>query len=155
MSALFQVGEDRYGYKYRSTNMRANAAPVYQCIRSTDETCEQKCLWLYKSSDGHWIATEALKISTDPINTSNPKFRTLHPVEDIRAHRELQWQYFMAQTLEWEGSMTFTTYPILQVRDADPPPMMTGSTAAGSDSLATVPETAISDITESQQEDVQ
>jgi hypothetical protein len=81
-------------------------------------------------------------------------------VEDIRARRELQWQYFKEQTLEWEGSMTFTTYPM-----ADPPPMigahrdllaaaLPGSTAAGSDNLATVPQTAaISDITESQQQD--
>ena len=161
--ALSQIGEDRYGYKYRSTKMRANTALVYQCIRCTDQNCDEKCLWLYKSLDGHWIATEAPKISTDPINTGNPKFRTLHPVEDIRAGRELQWQYFKEQTLEWEGSMTFTTYPMI----ADHPPMigahrdllaaaLPGSTAVGSDNLATVPETAaISDITESQQDDVQ
>ena len=99
--ALFQIGEDRYGYKYGSTKMRANSVPLYKCIRGTDQNCDERCLWLYKSFDGHWIATEAPKISTDPINTGNPKFRTLHPLEDIRAGRELQWQYFKEQ--HWSG----------------------------------------------------
>ena len=67
-SALFQIGEDRYGYKYRLSKMRANGWPVYQCIRSADPNCAVKCLWLYKSSDGHWVATEAPKTSLDPIN---------------------------------------------------------------------------------------
>jgi hypothetical protein len=83
-------------------------------------------------------------------------------VENISARRELQWEYFKEETFEWEGSMTFTTYPMV-----DPPPMigahrdllaaaLPGSTAAGNANLATAPETAaISDITESQQDDVQ
>jgi hypothetical protein len=159
--ALFQIGEDRYGYKYGSTKMRANSAPVYKCIRGTDQNSVVNCLWLYRSSDGHWIAIEAPKTSLDPINGGQPTFRTKDPVEDIRARRELQWQYFEKRTSEWEGSMTFSTYPMV-----DPSPIsahrdllaaaLPGSTAAGSDNLATVPETAaISDITESQQDDVQ
>jgi hypothetical protein len=160
--ALFQIGEDRYGYKYGSTKMRANSAPVYQCIRGTDQNCVVNCLWLYRSSDGHWIAIEAPKTSLGPITEGDPTFRTLDPVEDIHVRQQLQWQYCKPQTWEWEGSMTFTTYPM-----ADPPPMISahrdllaaalpGSTAAGNANLATVPETAaISDITESQQDDVQ
>ena len=157
--ALFQIGEDKYGCKYGSTNMKANSAPVYKCIRGTDLHCDERCLWLYKSFEGHWIATEASKISRDPINTGRPTFRTEDAVEgDIHVQRELQWQYFKETEEEfvWEGSMTFTTHPM--------PPLgahrdllaaaLPGSTAAGSDNLATVPQTAaISDITESQQQD--
>jgi hypothetical protein len=146
--ALFQIGEDRYGYKYRRSNMRANACPVYQCIRGKDENDEMKCLWLYKSVDGHWIATEAPKTSLDPINEGAPMFRTLDPVEDIHVRQQLQWQYFKPQTWEWEGSMTFTTYlmegsfpPMIGTRrDLSSAGGLLGSTAAGSD-LATVPET--------------
>ena len=145
-SALFQIGEDRYGYKYRLSKMRANGWPVYQCIRSTDPNCAAKCLWLYKSSDGHWVATEAPKTSLDPINGGTPTFRTVNPVEDIRARQQLQWQYFKPQSLEWEGAMTFNTYPM-----AAPTAMMgtrrdlpQGSTAAGSGSRATPEETGAS-----------
>jgi hypothetical protein len=154
--ALFQIGEDKYGYKYRSTKMRANSSPVYQCIRGTDQNCVVKCLWLYRSSDGHWIAIEAPKTSSNPINEGHPTFRTEDAVEgDIHVQRELQWQYFKETEEEfvWEGSMTFTTHGAHRDLLAAALP---GSTAAGSDNLATVPETAaISDITESQQDDVQ
>ena len=110
--ALFQIGEDKYGYKYRSTKMRANSSPVYQCIRTTDVNDTVKCLWLYKSGDGHWIATDAPKTSSDPINGGTPTFRTTVPVEDIRVRQALHWQYFKPMTLEWEGSMMFETYPM-------------------------------------------
>ena len=110
--ALFQIGEDKYGYKYRSTKTRANSSPVYQCIRSADVNDTVKCLWLYKSGDGHWIATDAPKTSSDPINGGTPKFRTTVPVEDIRVRQALHWQYFKPMTLEWEGSMMFETYPM-------------------------------------------
>ena len=110
--ALFQIGENKYGYKYRSTEMRANSSPVYQCIRTTDVNDTVKCLWLYKSGDGHWIATEAPKTSSDPINGGTPTVRTPVPVEDIRVRQALHWQYFKPLTLEWEGSMMFETYPM-------------------------------------------
>ena len=126
--------------------MRANACPVYQCIRGKDENDEMKCLWLYKSVDGHWIATEAWKTSLDPINEGDPMFRTLDPVEDIHVRQQLQWQYFKPQTWEWEGSMTFMTYPMMA---ALPP---TRLSRAGND-LTTVPETGSSiDMTETNAE---
>jgi hypothetical protein len=154
--ALFQIGEDKYGYKYGSTNMRANSAPVYKCFRGTDQSPVGNCLWLYRSSDRHWIAIDAPKTTEDPINGGQPTFRTKDEVEgDIRVQRELQWQYFKETEEEfvWEGSMTFTTHGAHRDLLAAALP---GSTAAGSDNLATVPETAaISDITESQQDDVQ
>jgi hypothetical protein len=111
LDALFQVGEDKYGYKYRPTNMHANASPVYQCIRCTDPNCMVKCLWLYKSVDGHWIATEAPKTSDDPINGGMPTFRTAGPVENICRYQTLDWQYFKTRTLEWSGALTFVVYP--------------------------------------------
>jgi hypothetical protein len=111
LDALFQVGEDKYGYKYRSTKMRANSSPVYQCIRTTDVNCMVKCLWLYKSADGHWIATEAPKTSDDPINEGMPTFRTAGPVDNICRYQTLDWQYFKTHTFEWEGAMTFAVYP--------------------------------------------
>jgi hypothetical protein len=101
-------------------------------------------------------------------------FRTKNPVETINVQQTLDWQYFKPQTLEWDGSMTFTTY----LMEGSLPPMIgarrdfIGSTAAGSD-LATVPETgatpdpntaattgsspvdAPADIMESQQDDVE
>ena len=111
LDALFQVGEDKYGYKYRPTNMHANGYPVYQCIRCTDPNCMVKCLWLYKSVDGHWIATEAPKTSDEPINGGMPTFRTAGPVENICRYQTLDWQYFKTHTLGWEGAMTFVVYP--------------------------------------------
>ena len=159
-AAVFQIGEDKYGYKYGLTNMRTNSAPVYKCLRGTDQSPVGNCLWLYRSSDWHWIAIDAPKTAEDPINGGQPTFRTQDPVEDISVRQTLQGQYFENRT--WAGSMTFSTYPMV-----DPPPMISahrdllaaalpGSTAAGNANLATVPETAaISDITESQQDDVQ
>jgi len=142
--AVFQIGEGRYGYKYRRSKMQTNHCPVYQCIRGKDQNCSVKCLWLYKSVDGHWIATEAPKTSLDPINEGDPTFRTLDLVEDIHVRQQLQWQYFKPQTWEWEGSMTFTTYPML----AALPPMIGNrrDLSAGS-GLATVPETGASSDT--------
>ena len=109
--AVFQIGEDNYGYKYRSSTMRCNGSPVYQCIRCIDPNCMVKCLWLYKSADGHWIATEAPKTAFDPINGGTPTFRTTVPVEDITWHHTLDWQYFKTSAFEWEGAMTFAVYP--------------------------------------------
>ena len=178
--SVFQIGEDRYGYKYRMSKMRTNGCLVYQCIRGKDQNCSEKCLWLYKSADGHWIATEAPKTSKDPINGGDPMFRTKNPVENINVQQQLEWQYFKPQTLEWEGSMTFTTYlmqgslpPMIGTRrDLSSAGGLLGSTAAGSD-LATVPEIgatpdpntaattgsspvdAPADIMESQQDDVE
>ena len=81
-------------------------------------------------------------------------FRTLDPVEDIHVRQQLQWQYFKPHTWEWEGSMTFMTYPMM----AALPPMIARrdliirSTAAGND-LTTVPETgSSSDMTETNAE---
>jgi hypothetical protein len=154
--ALFQIGEDKYGYKYGSTNMRANSAPVYKCFRGTDQSPVGNCLWLYRSSDRHWIAIDAPKTAEDPINGGQPTFRTQDPVEDISVRQTLQWQYFENRTLEWAGSMTFSTYPMVDPPCAHRAAALPGSTAAGNANLATVPETAaISDITESQQDDVQ
>ena len=97
-------------------------------------------------------------------------FRTKNPVENINVQQQLEWQYFKPQTLEWEGSMTFTTY-LMQGARRDSGGLL-GSTAAGSD-LATVPEIgatpdpntaattgsspvdAPADIMESQQDDVE
>jgi len=124
LEALFQIGEDKYGYKYRLTKMRANGSPVFQCIRSTEPGCMVKCLWLYRSADGHWIATEASKTEDDPINEGTPTFRTKDPVEDIRVRQTLQWQYFKPESVEWEGAMSFETYPMMARRDS--------TTAAGS-----------------------
>ena len=139
LEALFQIGEDKYGYKYRLTKIRANNAPVYQCVRSTEPGCMVNCLWLYKSADGHWIATQAPKTSNDPINEGTPTFRTKDPVEDIRVRQTLQWQYFKPESVEWEGAMSFEwegamhfeTYPMISRRD------LSSTTAVGSGTSTT------------------
>jgi hypothetical protein len=110
--ALFQIGEDKYGYKYSASTMKVNGSPVYQCIRSSDINDATKCLWLYKSSDGHWIATNAPKTSSDPVNGGIPKFRTTEPVDCIRVRQMLYWHYFKEATEQWEGSLPFETYPM-------------------------------------------
>ena len=85
-------------------------------------------------------------------------FRTLDPVEDIHVGQQLQWQYFKPRTWEWEGSMTFMTYPMMGAippmigARRDLPAGFIRSTAAGND-LTTVPETgSSSDMTETNAE---
>ena len=112
MVFLFQVGEDKYGYKYQGTKKRANGSMVFQCCRAASDSTHD-CLWLYKSHDGHWIATEASTDCADPINNGQPKFRTCEVVADITANQWLQWSWFEASTLEWKGKMGFQTYPIM------------------------------------------
>ena len=118
--ALFQIGEDKYGYKYRSSNMKANGSVVYQCIRATDNNAHADCLWLYKSHDGHWIATEAPKTCTDPVNQGQPKFRTCEVEHDIREPKWLQWSWFDTVRHTWKEKMGFQTYTIMP---ALPPPV--------------------------------
>ena len=110
--ALFQIGEDKYGYKYSASTMKVNGSPVYQCIRSSDVNSLVRCLWLYKSGDGHWIATDAPKNSSDPVNGGIPKFRTTEPVDCIRVRQMLHWHWFKEATEQWEGALPFMTYPM-------------------------------------------
>jgi hypothetical protein len=109
---FFQIGEDKYGYKYSASTMKVNGSPVYQCIRSSDVNSLVRCLWLYKSSDGHWIATDAPKNSSDPVNGGIPKFRTTEPVDCIRVRQMLHWHWFKEATEQWEGALPFMTYPM-------------------------------------------
>ena len=110
--ALFQIGEDYYGYKYSMTNKKTNSAPIYQCCRSTNWTDHKNCLWLYKSEDGHWIATKAPKTCDDPVNEGQPKFRTCEQVHDIEEGQWLEWSWFHAPTSQWMDNMGFRTYPL-------------------------------------------
>jgi len=113
-TALFQIGEDKYGYKYRLTNKRSNGAPIYQCCCSTEANDNANCLWLYQSQDRHWIATEAPKTCRDPVNEGQPKFRTIEQVRNIEEGQWLQWAWFEASSLSWwKDQMGFQTYPIM------------------------------------------
>jgi hypothetical protein len=107
----FQVGEDKYNYKYYPSTFEVNGKPIYKCRRGTDEANTDYCLWLYKSADGHRVAAEAARSSGDPVNTSQPKFRTLDPLEDIlEATGAMYWQWFDDAKAEWKGKMNFYTY---------------------------------------------
>ena len=117
-TALFQIGEDRYGYKYRLAKKGSNGAPIYQRCRSTELNDNIICLWLYQSHDGHWIATEAPKTCRDLVNEGQPKFRTIEQVRNIEEGQWLQWAWFEASTLSWKDQMGFQTYPIMPLTAA-------------------------------------
>ena len=86
---------------------------MYKCIRSTTVDYEKR-LFLYRTLSGHWIATEAFKDHTDPVNNGQPKFRTLHPIEDIsRPVLEVVWQWFDTKDNTWKGNMKFQTYGLV------------------------------------------
>ena len=112
MVFLFQVGEDKYGHQYQATQKRVNGSMVFQCCRAASDRTDH-CLWLYKSHDGHWIATEAETDAGGPINTGQPKFRTCEVVPDITANQYLHWHWFEPATLEWKGKMGYQTYRIM------------------------------------------
>ena len=112
MVFLFQVGEDKYGYQYQATQKRVNGSMVFQCCRAASDRTDH-CLWLYKSHDGHWIATEAETNAADPVNTGQPTFRTCEVVPDITANQYLHWHWFVPATREWKGNMGFQTYRIM------------------------------------------
>ena len=99
--------------------MKANGSPVYQCMRPTDNKVHN-CLWHHKSHDGHWIATEAPKTCTDPVNQGQPKFRTCEVEHDVREPKWLQWSWFDAVRHTWKEKMDFQTYSIMP---ALPPPV--------------------------------
>ena len=116
--ALFQIGEDKYGYKHRLTKKRSTGGPIYQCCRSTEVNDNTNCLWLYQSQGGHWISTEADKTCRDPVNEGQPKFRTIEPVRNIEEGQWLQWAWLEASTRLWKDQMGFQTYPIMPLTTA-------------------------------------
>jgi hypothetical protein len=113
MAFVFQVGEDKYGYQYKATQKKVNGTIIWQCCRPATDKTNTHCLWLYKSHDGHWIATEAETNAADPVNTGQPTFRTCEVVPDITASQYLNWHWFVPATREWKGSLGFLTYRIM------------------------------------------
>ena len=111
-TAVFQIGEDKFDYKYMRSKKTVNGQLVYRCIRGIKLGDTTNCLWLYKSSDGHWIATEAPPDCKDPVTSGEPKFRTQVPVHDIARPGLLLWCWFCASNIDWiqESGMQFRTY---------------------------------------------
>ena len=71
-TALFQIGEDKYGYKYRLTKKRSNGAPIYQCCRSTELNDNINCdaIEEYEQIRKFSLDTEQRSVC-DQINRSN------------------------------------------------------------------------------------
>ena len=107
----FRIGEPHMGYEYYQTDMLTNGMPVYRCIRGTAVNAARR-LYLYRSEDGHWIASESSANCDDPVNLGSPAFRTVHEVEDISLPNMVQWQWFDEAGV-WKGNMGFNTYGII------------------------------------------
>ena len=111
--AYFRTGEALHAYEYYATEMETNNEPVYRCIRGKASSSHTR-LYLYKSFDGHWIATEAGIDSVNPVNEGTPAFRTAKPVEDItEPANKVPWQWWDEVQHVWKGEMKFNTYGIL------------------------------------------
>ncbi len=104
----FRIGPERNSYNYIETEMTANEHAVYKCERGTGDSPDN-VLWLYRSTDGHWLAVENSRNSLDPLDNPKPVFRTSG--SDIReiavACVALRWQYY--ESGEWHGNMEFAT----------------------------------------------
>ena len=118
---LFRIGdEEKPGflpYNYFSTDFEMNEKPVYRCSRGARD--DRKRLFLFKSQDQRWHAVEALADAENPPNEGTPVFRTeAVDIDDIAAPVDcVVWQWWNANTREFEGAMKFTTHDIRECEE--------------------------------------
>ena len=113
----FRVGESNYGYEYYETDKSFNSKPVYRCIRGKSNKFGVR-LYLYRSDDGCWIATEAGEDDPDPVANGTPAFKTQDAIDDISVPvNRLHWQWFVPDSNQWVGSMAFNTYGLISAAD--------------------------------------
>ena len=109
----FRVGESNYGYEHYETDKSFNSKPVYRCIRGKSNKFSAR-LYLYRSCDGCWIATEAGEDDPDPVANGTAAFKTQDAIDDISVPvNRLLWQWFVPDSNQWVGSMAFNTYRLI------------------------------------------
>ena len=97
----FQIGSNRFRYIYSPTNMVVNNATIYKCRRGTQEGSDN-VLWLALAKDGHWIAREAHKDSTNLVRRGKNIFMTRDPIGDITSPGDIDWMWYDEKHDTWE-----------------------------------------------------
>ncbi len=102
MAARFQIGSDNYKYIYSDANMEVNAKPVYRCSRGVEKSPDGYVLWLNRTSQGQWIAREAKRDSTQPVQEGRKVFRTQKAdIDDIGVPGPVAWQWWDTDNDSW------------------------------------------------------
>ena len=102
---VFRAGESNCGCEY------------YRCIRGKSNKFGVR-LYLYRSDDGCWIATEAGEDDPDPVANGTAAFKTQDAIDDISVPvNRLLWQWFVPDSNQWVGSMAFNAYGLISAAD--------------------------------------
>ena len=110
----FQIGEDKYGYKYSMTEAQCEDEPVYERSRGTSDFAQphQQVLFLAKYN-GQWTASLGSPGCALTIVFSHlqPVFRTSVAADDPREPGMHEWMFWDGSI--WRGHMRFKTYSLL------------------------------------------
>ena len=108
----FYIGRQRNGFLYTRTHFTANGSPVCKCARGSDLNDDTKIYYLFKQTDGCWIAIETSATAADPVNDpeATRQFWTVSQVvEQIQTNDlELRWEQWNTEATppRWDWEQT-------------------------------------------------
>ncbi len=92
MAPLFQIGEDKYSYKYSRTAMACNGYPMVAPAQVAPPN-DVLCLW--RNHQGRWVAVRTDADGMDPVNSGVPVFTTSSTdIDDVSEAQTVEWQWY-------------------------------------------------------------